>query len=541
MAEFPLTLRSLFDRSQVLFADQDIVSRTPSGLFRYNYGQFGERTRRLSCSLQALGVQRGERIATFAWNHHRHLEAYFAIPCMGAVLHTVNIRLSPEHIAYILNHAQSRFVLVDECLLPVLEKVKDELASVEGFIVMSEGKELPQTALQPLYSYENMIESGDASYEFPGDINESAPAGLCYTSATTGNPKGVVYSHRGLYLHSLSLGAADTLGLSERDTVLPIVPMFHVNAWGLPFASVWFGAKQVLPGPFPAPDDLLRLIEKERVTIAAGVPTVWTAALQAQASVRADLSSLRAAVCGGSAAPRSLIESYRRIGVPLCHAYGMTETCPLVTVSRLKSHQLHLPEEEQLDILATQGLLVPGLEMRIVGPHGDVPRSGKDMGELWLRGPWIASEYYRDERTKDAFEGGWFKTGDIAVIDAQGYVKLVDRVKDLVKSGGEWISSVDLENALMAHPGVFEACVIGVPHQKWGERPLAFVVLRDPPADGAVEKEELLSFLSRRFTKWWLPDDVIVLQEIPRTSVGKFMKRELRELYKNHYDTGDGE
>ncbi|WP_426452925.1 long-chain fatty acid--CoA ligase [Paenibacillus sp. S-38] len=539
MGEFPLTLRSLFERSQTLFAQKEIVSRTAAGVLRYTYGEFGRRTRRLASSLEALGVKRGDRVATFAWNHHRHLEAYFAIPCMGAVLHTVNIRLSPEHIAYILNHAESRFVLVDECLLPLLERVKDRLVHVEGYIVMAEGEGLPETSLQPPYSYENMIESGDAGCEFPGDIDESAPAGMCYTSATTGNPKGVIYSHRGIYLHSLALGSADTLGLSERDTVLPVVPMFHVNAWGLPFASVWFGAKQVLPGPVPAPDVLLRLIETERVTIAAGVPTVWTAALQAQMSVQADLSSLRAAICGGSAAPRSLIESYRRIGVPLCHAYGMTETSPLVTVSRLKSGQLSLPEERQLDILASQGVLVPGLEMRIVGPQGDVPRSGRDMGEIWLRGPWIASEYYRDERTREAFEDGWFKTGDIAVIDAEGFVRLVDRMKDLVKSGGEWISSVDLENALMAHPGVFEACVIGVPHPKWGERPLAFVSWKEG-SEGAAGKEELLAFLEGRFAKWWIPDDVVVLQEIPRTSVGKFMKRELREQYKDHYQSGDG-
>ncbi|GGA08391.1 long-chain-fatty-acid--CoA ligase [Paenibacillus marchantiophytorum] len=538
MENYPLTLRALFDRSQSLFGKKEVVSRTNSGISRYTYADFGRRTRQLSSALQGLGVKPGDRIATFAWNHHWHLEAYFAIPCMGAVLHTVNIRLPLEHIVYILNHAQDRFLFVDETLLPVIEKIQDQLTTIEGYIIMTDRQELPPTSLQPVYGYENILNDGDPQYMFSDDIHESAPAGLCYTSATTGKPKGVVYSHRGIYLHSLSIGLADTLGLSERDTVMPIVPMFHVNAWGLPFASVWFGSKQVLPGPAPTPGILLGLMADEQVTIAAGVPTVWTAALKAQEAKQADLSTLRAVVCGGSAAPRSLIESYeQRLGIPFYHAYGMTETCPLVTVARLKSYQDAASYDEQYTTRATQGLLVPGLEMKIVGPRGEVAWDGHEMGEILLRGPWVATAYYQDERTQESFHDGWFHSGDIAVIDQEGFVKLVDRAKDLVKSGGEWISSLDLENTLMAHPNVFEACVIGVPHPKWGERPLAFVVLKDFALQ-AGDKADLLHFLTPKFAKWWIPDDVIFLQEIPRSSVGKFMKRELREQYQTYF-TGD--
>jgi fatty-acyl-CoA synthase len=538
MDNFPLTLRSLFERSQWLFPKKEVVSRTAGGIHRYTYADFGRRTKQLASSLLSLGVQRGERVATFAWNHHWHLEAYFAIPCLGAVLHTVNIRLSAEHIVYILNHAEDRFVLVDESLLPIMEKIQDQLTSVEAFILISDKRELPATTLKrPVYMYENLLDSGDSNYQFPMDIEETAPAGMCYTSATTGNPKGVIYSHRSIYLHSLAVGLADSLGLSERDVVMPIVPMFHVNAWGLPFAGVWFGTKQVLPGPAPTPDILLKLIAEEKVTIAAGVPTVWTAVLKALEAAPVDLSSMRAIVCGGSAAPRGIIESFeQRYGIPFCHAYGMTESSPLVTVARLKSYQEEEAYEEQLNFRSTQGLLVPGLEMKIVGQHGEVQRNGQEMGEIMLRGPWIVNEYYKDERTHDSFKDGWFHSGDIAVIDSEGFVKLVDRSKDLVKSGGEWISSVDLENALMAHPQVFEACVVGIPHDKWDERPLACVVLKDPTLGESV-KASLLSFLSEKFAKWWVPDDVVLLQEIPKSSVGKFLKRQLREQYQHYYES----
>ncbi|WP_209850813.1 long-chain fatty acid--CoA ligase [Paenibacillus sediminis] len=528
-------MRSMLERAEMLFPNKEIVSRTAAQIFRYTYTDFAKRTRRLSSSLQALGVQRGDRVATFAWNDHRHLEAYFGIPCMGAVLHTVNIRLPDDHIAFILNHAEDRFLLFDETLLPIIERIQHKLTTIEGFILMTDKETLPPSSLEPLYSYEQLITDGNPSFEYPIDLDENSPAGMCYTSATTGNPKGVIYTHRGIYLHSLCIGLADTLGLSERDAVMPIVPMFHVNAWGLPFAAVWFGSKQVLPGPAPTPELLLNLIAEEQVTIAAGVPTVWTAALKVMEQKPFDLSKVRALVCGGSAAPRSIIEAFEyKYGIPFYHAYGLTETSPLVTVAKVKSYQEDLPKDELLDLRSTQGLLVPGLEMKIVGQNGEVAWDGQEMGELLLRGPWIADEYYKDERTNDFFQDGWFNTGDIAVINSEGYLKLVDRSKDLVKSGGEWISSVDLENHLMAHPAIFEACVVGIPHEKWAERPLAFVVLKDP-VNHPVSKDEIVHFLSQNFAKWWIPDDVVFLTEIPKTSVGKFLKRQLREQYQEHY------
>lgn len=535
MMQFPLTIRSILERTEKLFPKKEIVSRTASGIFRYTYADYAQRTRRLASALQSLGVREGDRVATFAWNHNRHLEAYFAIPCMGAVLHTVNIRLSPEHIAYIINHAEDRVLLVDEDLVPIIEKVRDQIQTVKAYVIMSDKPELSATTLQSAYSYEQLLEQGDPEFVYPEDLDENAPMGMCYTSATTGNPKGVVYSHRGIHLHSMALGLADTVALSESDVAMPVVPMFHANAWGMPFAAVGFGTKQVLPGPGPTPAILLELIQQEKVTLAAGVPTIWLAVLKALEEGQYDTSSLRAVLCGGSAAPRGLIQTYEtKFGIPFLHAYGMTETSPLVTVSRLKSYQKNLSEDELLDIRSKQGLVVPGLEMRIIGQTGrDVNWDGQEMGEIVLRGPWIASEYYYDERTKDTFVDGWLHTGDVAVIDEEGFVKLVDRTKDLVKSGGEWISSVDLENALMAHPSVFEASVVGVPHPKWDERPVAFVVLKDA-YQGKVEKQELLDFLKGQFAKWWIPDDVVFLKEIPKTSVGKFLKRTLREQFKDH-------
>jgi len=528
-------MRSMLERAEKLFSKKEVVSRTTSGIFRYTYGDFAQRTRRLASSLQELGVKPGDRVATFAWNDHRHLEAYFAIPCMAAVLHTVNIRLPDEHIVHILNHAEDRFLLVDETLLPIIERIETKLTTVEGFIIMTDKENIPSCSLHPAIYYENLIAQGNPQYAFPADIDENDVAGLCYTSATTGNPKGVAYTHRGIYLHSLSLGLADTLGLSEKDTVMPIVPMFHVNAWGLPFGSVWFGSKQVLPGPMPTPDILLSLIAEEKVTIAAGVPTIWTAALKLMEQKPYDLSTVRALVCGGSAAPRSMIDKFENhYGIPFLHAYGMTETSPLATVARVKSYMNEWPMDDLLDIRSTQGLLVPCLEMRVVGKDGDVAWNGQEMGELQLRGAWIADEYYKDERTSESFQDGWLCTGDIAVVNEEGYVKLVDRTKDVVKSGGEWISSVELENELMAHPSVFEACVVGIPHEKWTERPLACVVLKDP-IGGQVEKQELLEFLGNRFAKWWIPDDVVFVPEIPKTTVGKFLKRSLREQYRHHY------
>ncbi len=531
--DFPLTLRSMLERGEKLFPKKEIVSRTPSGIHRYTYADYGRRARRLSSALQSLGVKSGDRVATFAWNNHRHLEAYFAVPCMGAVLHTVNIRLSPEHISYIINHAGDKVVLVDEDLVPLLENVKDQLDTVTAYIVMSDKEELPPTSLSPVYSYEDLLQQGDPGFAYPENLDENSPMGMCYTSATTGNPKGVVYSHRGIFLHSLCIGLTDTLGLSERDSCLPVVPMFHANAWGLPFGAVWYGTKLVLPGPGPTPDVLLGLIEQEKVTLAAGVPTVWLGLLKSMEAGEHDTSSLRAVVCGGSAAPRDMIKTFEtKYNIPFLHAYGMTETAPVALVSRLKSYQEEWDADARLDAQAKQGLLAPGLEMKVVGEKGEVRWDGQEMGELLLRGPWIADSYYNDDRSQATFSDGWLHTGDVATVDEEGFVKLVDRMKDLIKSGGEWISSVDLENAIMAHPAVFEASVIGVPHPKWQERPVACVVLKE---GSEVSEQELRDFLADKFAKWWIPDRVVFMDKIPKTSVGKFLKRAMREMLKDTF------
>ncbi|AYK05523.1 long-chain fatty acid--CoA ligase [Brevibacillus laterosporus] len=534
MMNAQLTLAPMMERAEKMFGKKQVISRTSTGIYRFTYTEIGERTRRLASALETLGIKRGERVGTLAWNHHRHLEAYFAIPSMGAVLHTINIRLSPEHIIYIINHAEDQVLLIDDDILPLIEQIKDHLHTVKAFVLMTDHDQLPASNLQPLYSYEQLLKEADPSYQYPTDIQERDPAGMCYTSATTGNPKGVIYSHRGIVLHSMSIGLADTLGLAEKDIAMPVVPMFHVNAWGFPFAATWFGCTQVMPGPRFTPQILADLIETEKVSITAGVPTIWLGLLQELENGRYETSSLRAVVCGGSASPRSLVERYRKkFNIPFYVAYGMTETSPLVTCSKLKSYQEeNLSEEEKLDFLCKQGTLVPGLQMKIVGANGEVKADGKEMGELLIRGPWIADSYYKDERSEETFQDGWLHTGDVATVDAEGFVKLVDRTKDLIKSGGEWISSVDVENALMGHEAIAEASCVGVPHPQWGERPIACVVLKEGQS---VSKEELLAYLKPKFAKWWLPDDVLFVKEIPKTSVGKFLKRALREQIVDHY------
>ncbi|MBL4955093.1 long-chain fatty acid--CoA ligase [Neobacillus sp. OS1-32] len=529
MMQTPLTMTQMIKRAEMFFPKKQVISRTASGIQRFTYKQMAERTRRLADRLAKIGVEKGDKVGTLAWNHHRHLEAYFAIPCMGAVLHTINIRLSPQHITYIINHAEDKVLLVDQDILPLLEKCASELKTVKAYIVMTDDQQLPETTLSPIYHYEDLLKEANPNFNFPEDIDENAPAGMCYTSATTGNPKGVIYTHRGIVLHSLALGLVDGGGISERDIAMPVVPMFHVNAWGMPFAGVWFGTTLVLPGPYFTPKILAELIEQEKVTITAGVPTIWLGLLKELEEGKYDLSSLRTVLCGGSAAPKGMIKTFeQKYNIPFKHAYGMTETSPLTLISTLKSYQENLDPEEKLELRSKQGTLVPCLEMKIIGKDGEVAWDGKEMGELALRGPWIASEYYKDERTEDAFRDGWLYTGDVVTIDEEGFVKIVDRTKDLIKSGGEWISSVDLENALMAHEAVFEAAVVAVPHEQWQERPIACVVLKDA-YKGKTTKEELFDFLKPQFAKWWIPDDILFLEEIPKTSVGKFLKRTLRD------------
>lgn len=536
MMNVQLTIPSMMERAETFFKKKEVISRSTKGMERFTYEETGKRTRKLSSMLVELGVERGDRVGTFAWNHHRHLEAYFAIPGIGAVLHTINIRLDPQQIIYVINHAKDKVLLIDECFLPLFEKIHQELSHVEAYIIMSDEPSLPESSVKPIYHYEELLKRGDETFAFLSDIQEEEPAGICYTSATTGKPKGVVYSHRGIYLHCMALGLRDGAELSEADIAMPVVPMFHVNAWGLPFAAVWLGTTLVMPGAFFTPTILAEMIQNEKVTIAAGVPTIWLGLLQELEKGEYDTSHVRAFLCGGSAAPLSVIQRFEeKFNIPFMHAYGMTETSPLVTISRLKSYQEEKSAPERLALKAKQGFLVPGVEMKVIGQNGEVDWDGNEMGELLLRGPWIASEYYEDDRTSEAFKDGWLYTGDVVTVDEEGFIKIVDRTKDLIKSGGEWISSVDIENALMGHEGVFEASVIAVPHEKWQERPVACVVLKEGYT-AQVTKEDILTFLSPQFAKWWLPDDVIFMDETPKTTVGKFLKRALREKVLERYE-----
>ncbi len=529
MMDVPLSIQSMFQHGLDLFGKKEVVSRTPDGgTVRHTFSQIGERVHRLAEALHKLGVGRGDRVATFAWNHHRHLEAYFAVPNMGAVIHTVNIRLFPEQLAYIINHAEDRVLLIDADLLPLIEAVAPKLTAVKHYVVLSH--KVPETKLANVLAYEQLLAEASPDFPWP-ELDENLPAASCYTSATTGNPKGVVYTHRSTFLHAMAAGLADVLALSERDSVLPFVPMFHVNAWGLPYACFWFGSKLVFPGARPDAKAVLDLMQAERVTVAAGVPTIWIAALPLLETGQYKLDSVRAIVCGGSAIPPALMKKYDSLGLPFLHAYGMTETSPLASVCRLASWMEEWPEEQKFAVRAKQGRPSPGIEFRVVDDDGrEVPRDGKTFGQLLMRGPWVASEYFNDERSGETFRNGWLYSGDIVTWDEDGYINIVDRAKDVIKSGGEWISTVDLENAIMAIDGVAEAAVIGVTHPRWQERPLACVVLRPGVT---LTKEEILEPLRGQFAKWWIPDDVVFVDEIPKTSVGKFQKRDLRERFKD--------
>lgn len=452
---------------------------------------------------------------------------------MGAVLHPINLRLPGDQIAYIAQHAEDRLLFVDPSLVPGVEKLAPHLKTVKHYVVM--GDKVPEgTSLDPVSAYEDLINEASPEFDFP-QLDENDAAAMCYTSGTTGNPKGVVYSHRAIYLHTMGLAMADSFGFSERDTFMPVVPMFHVLAWGTPFVAALLGMKLVFPGPHLQPRDLAELIQGERVTVTAGVPTLWLGLYQLLDKEKFDLSSLRTMIVGGAAAPQFLIEGMqKKYGLNIVHAWGMTEMTPLGTISRLKTYQTELPEADQYTIRAKQGTPVPGVEIRAMDVMGNaVPWDGKSIGELQVRGPWIARSYYKDDRSGDAFQDGWFRTGDVVTIDPEGFVQIVDRTKDLIKSGGEWISSVDLENALMSHPKVQEAAVIAVAHPKWQERPLACVVPK-PEYKDQLDKGEVLDHLRGRFAEWMLPDDVIFIDAVPKTSVGKFDKKVLRKQFQDY-------
>ncbi len=532
-----LNLTTMVKHAANYFADKTVISRTLGGVQTISYKEITERIHRLAGVLKSLGVEKGDKVGTIAWNHHRHLEAYFAIPTIGAVLHTINIRVSPDDLAYIINHAEDKVLLVDEDLFPLIERVKDQIADVENIIVLTDKEELPETSLTNVTSYESLLEEADPNTKLDEAIDENTIAGLCYTSGTTGRPKGVAYSHRGIYLHSLALGLKDTVGLSEEDIAMPIVPMFHVNAWGMPFAALWFGTTQVLPGPMPTPHILAELIETYQVTMAAGVPTIWLGFLQALEQGNYNTSSLRYILCGGSAAPKEMIRTFESTyHIPFVHAYGMTETSPIVTLARLKSYQQELDEEERLELRSRQGMVVPGIEIKGINENGNIAHDGETIGELLVKGPWIADAYYKNDRSDEAFRDGWLHTGDVVNIDEEGSVKIVDRTKDMIKSGGEWISSVDIENALMAHEAIFEASVIAVPDPKWQERPVACVVLKEKEM---VTEEEVKQFLAPQFAKYWIPDRILFMDKIPKTSVGKFLKRALRDKVKEMLSISD--
>jgi fatty-acyl-CoA synthase len=535
MMEYPLTLRPILERANRLFGKKQIVTRVGAEITRITYADLYGRVQRLAGALAALGISRGDRVASLCWNHQQHLELYFAAPCMGAVLHTVNFRLFVDQIVFILNDAADKVIVIDESLVPLLDQILPRTPAVTHVLVVGDvpmGKAYIDG--RQVTRYEDALEAAPAEYTFP-DLDELTAAAMCYTSGTTGNPKGVVYSHRSLVLHSLTEALPDVMAIRERDVVMPVVPMFHVNAWGIPFTAAMVGATQVMAGPAPGPADLLRLIEQERVTLTGGVPTVWLAMLGPLEQGQHDLSSLERIIVGGSAAPRAMMEQYeKQHGVPIWHAWGMTEMSPLGSMCWLKSYLKDEPEEERWRTLSSQGLPSPFVELKAIDEVGnDVPWDGKTLGEMVVRGPWVTSGYFNDPAPGERFtEDGWFRTGDVVTIDAEGYFNIADRTKDLVKSGGEWISSIDLENALIGHPAVAEACVIAVPHPKWAERPLACVVLR--PDAGSVTKDELIDFLRPSFARWWLPDDVVFVSELPRTGVGKLDKKVLRDQFRDH-------
>ncbi|RIH89951.1 Long-chain-fatty-acid--CoA ligase [Meiothermus luteus] len=531
MMDFPLTLVHILERAGKFFPQEEVVTRLPDrSLHRYTYAEFYRRARQLASALQKAGLQRGERVATLSWNTYAHLEAYFGVPVAGGVVHPLNLRLHPSDIAYIVNHAQDKILIVDDVLLGLYEAIRPHVRLERVLVVPLTGQPVPEG----LESYEDFLATGDEGFAYP-ELSEQEAAGMCYTSGTTGKPKGVVYSHRSIALHSLGSALPDALNLSSRDVLLPVVPMFHVLAWGLPYTGVMTGCKLVLPGPHLDAVSLLDLFEAEGVNKTAGVPTIWLGVLQAleKEPTRWRLRPMEMVV-GGSAAPEAMIRAFDRLGHTVLHAWGMTEMSPLGTVSRLKRHLLGDPEVAYR-YRAQQGLPTPWVEIRAVGEQGEVPWDGRSLGELQVRGPWVARSYYNLEAESDKWTpDGWFRTGDVVAIDPEGYIRIADRTKDLIKSGGEWISSIDLENALMAHPAVKEAAVIAIPDPKWDERPLAVVVLKEGQS---ATPEELRAFLEPRFAKWWLPDGYVFVDEIPRTSTGKFLKSKLRETYKDYKAT----
>jgi len=533
MMQQPLLISSLIRHAERHHGDQQVVSRRVEGdIHRTTYRELATRSRRLAKALAALGVQSGERCATLAWNGYRHMELYYAVSGSGAVLHTLNPRLHPDQVVYIADHAEDQVLFFDMTFLPLIEAIAPRTKTVRHFVAMTDRAHMPASAKVPgLLCYEELLEAEDDAFDWPA-IDENAASSLCYTSGTTGNPKGVLYSHRSTVLHTFAIALPDALNCSARDTILPVVPMFHVNAWGLPYAACMMGAKMVFPGPGLDGKSLHELFETEGVTLSAGVPTVWQGLLGYVDANGLKFSTMRRTVVGGSACPPAMMRAFQdRYDVQVIHAWGMTEMSPVGTAAILKAKHVDASPEARFAVQSTQGRAVYGVDMKIVGDAGDeLPWDGKTSGELLVKGPWILQRYFRDEGG-DPLRDGWFPTGDVATIDADGYMHITDRSKDVIKSGGEWIGSIDIENIAMAHPAVAMAACIAAFHPKWDERPL-LVVVKKPGAD--VTREELLGFFEGRIAKWWTPDDVVFVDAIPLGATGKMQKNKLRETLKDH-------
>jgi acyl-CoA synthetase (AMP-forming)/AMP-acid ligase II len=533
MMDQPLLISGILEFAARHYANSEIVSQRVEGdLHRYTFRECHLRARQLANALQALGVGMGQRVATLAWNGYRHLEAYYAVSGSGAVLHTMNPRLHPEQLAYICNHAEDQYLLFDFCFLPLVEAIAPHCKTIKGYILLGAADRMPaETSIPNLLCYEDLLAAQPEQYTWPL-FDENAAATLCYTSGTTGNPKGALYSHRSTVLHAYASALPNVLNVSSRDTVMPVVPMFHVNAWGLPYSVPLSGAKMVFPGAALDGKSVYELMEKEKVTFSAGVPTVWLGLINYAMQHQLNFSTFRRTVIGGSACPPAMMNTLiDEFGVEVIHGWGMTEMSPLGTTGGLLTKHLALPKDEQRKILQKQGHAIYGVDMKIVGDDGvELPWDGVSYGNLLVKGPWIVARYFKDEGG-DVLEDGWFPTGDVATIDADGFMQITDRSKDVIKSGGEWIGTIDLENIAMAHPAVMQAACIGVFHPKWDERPLLVVVRRPGQA---VSREALLAHFEGKVAKWWLPDDVVFADALPVGGTGKIQKNKLREQYKDH-------